>query len=71
MDTVAVIVCILGGAFSIFCSYKDYDWFFNNRRARGFVALFGREGARKFYYFLGFVLIIGGVVGGFVSLTGL
>lgn len=56
-----MIIAVLGGVFCIFCSYKDYDWFF---KARGVVSMFGREGARKFYYILGAVLIIVGLAVG-------
>lgn len=31
----------------------DWDWFFENMRARLFVHLFGRDGARVFYALLG------------------
>ncbi len=56
------IILILGGAFSIFCAYKDYDWFMDNYKARPFVKLFGRDGARKFYIFLGIFIIVCGIV---------
>lgn len=58
----AAIFAILGGAFSIFCAVKDYDWFMNNRRARPFVQMFGRQGARAFYIFLGAILLFVGLV---------
>lgn len=64
MDAFGLIIAVLGGVFCIFCSYKDYDWFFNNHKARGVVSMFGREGARKFYYILGAVLIIVGLAVG-------
>lgn len=62
MDIFIMLFAVFGGVFTIFCSYKDYDWFFNNYRARPFVALFGRNGARIFYYILGIILIILGFV---------
>ena len=50
------------GVFCIFCAYKDYDWFMNNRKAVIFVNLFGRDGARKFYIGLGIVILIMGLI---------
>ncbi len=52
---------IFAGIFSIFCAYKDYDWFMNNYRARPFVKLFGRDGARRFYIGLGIFIIVCGL----------
>jgi hypothetical protein len=60
-----VIAALFGfavGFFCIFCAYKDYDWFMNSTRARIFVKLFGRNGARKFYMGLGVVIIALGVM---------
>ena len=56
------LIMILGGVFCIFCAYKDYDWFMNNYKARGFVRLFGRDGARRFYIGLGIFIVFCGVV---------
>ena len=36
----------------------DWEWFMTNRRARLFVSLFGRTGARIFYGLLGIALIV-------------
>lgn len=58
MEALFRLVFILGGAFSIFCSVKDYDWFFNNHRAKPFVFLLGRNGARVFYILLGIFIIV-------------
>lgn len=44
------------GIFVIAAAALDWDWFFNNWRARFFVDLFGRDGARLFYALLGGVL---------------
>ncbi len=41
------------GVFVIAAAAFDWDWFFNNWRARFFVNLFGRDGARLFYAALG------------------
>ena len=62
MGSFTIIFVIAAGVFCIYCSYKDYDWFFDNHRARPFVSLFGREGARKFYYVLGGILIFLGLL---------
>lgn len=52
-----VIFGFLGGIFSIVGAVADWDWFMNNSRARIFVQLFGRMGARIFYIVLGLFLI--------------
>jgi small neutral amino acid transporter SnatA (MarC family) len=50
------IVFIVGGLFSIVCAAMDFDWFMNHRRARFFVRVFKRNGARIFYVVIGLVL---------------
>ena len=62
METFAYILFILAGAFSILASVKNWDWYFNNRKARPFVRIFGRTGARIFYGLLGIFIIVVGVV---------
>ena len=57
----------LVGIFCIFCAYKDYNWFMNSSKARLFVKLFGRNGARLFYMGLGVFIIIIGVMLMFIS----
>jgi hypothetical protein len=62
-----VLVCLLvvaAGAFCLAASFKNWDWFFNNHRARLIVAIFGRNGARIFYGLLDSVLALGGLVFG-------
>jgi predicted membrane protein len=44
------------GIFTVFCAYKDYDWFMKSSKAVIFVFLFGRNGARVFYIVLGIIL---------------
>ncbi|MBR1723476.1 MAG: immunity 17 family protein [Ruminococcus sp.] len=61
-NAVAGLLVVLVAVFCFFCAYKDYDWFMENRKARLFVGLFGRDGARKFYMGLGVVLGVLGVV---------
>ncbi|MBR0528311.1 MAG: immunity 17 family protein [Ruminococcus sp.] len=56
----AFLMSFAVGFFAIFCAYKDYDWFMNSHKARIFVKLFGRNGARIFYMGLGvFIVVIG------------
>lgn len=62
METFAYVLFILAGVFSIFASVKNWDWYFNNRKARPFVRIFGREGARVFYIFIGIFIIGVGTV---------
>lgn len=62
MDALAPILIIAAGAFSILGGVNDWDTFMNNRRARLFVRLFGRRGARIFYIGLGAFLVVGGVI---------
>lgn len=54
-------IVLFGGLFSIFCAWRDYDWFMDNPRARLFVKLLGRGGARVFYIALGAALFCAGV----------
>ena len=56
------IVILLAGIFSIVCAVFDFNWFINNHRAKVFVKLFKRNGARVFYIILGIVLCILGIV---------
>lgn len=55
------ILIILAGLFSTAASYFNWDWYFNSRRARFFVQVFGRKGARIFYMVLGLFLVGMGV----------
>lgn len=48
---------ILGaGLFTIAGAALNWNWFMNSRRARFFVGLFGRNGARIVYLILGLFL---------------
>jgi len=47
---------LLSGLFTIVAAAMNWDWFINNRKARLFVALFGRDGARTVYILLGIFL---------------
>ena len=50
------------GLFTAICAMADWDWFMNNRRARLFVTLLGRDGARLLYAALGVGFLGLGVV---------
>jgi hypothetical protein len=53
-----LIFGILAGIFSIAGGIFNWDFFMNNSRARFFVDIFGRDGARLFYIVLGVVVIL-------------
>ena len=53
----SALFAVLAGLFAIFCAWKDYDWFMEHRKARFFVAIFGRDGARIFYGILGLLMM--------------
>lgn len=53
---------MFAGLFAIAGGMLDWDWFMNNRRARIFVKLFGRGGARAFYCLLGLALAVLGLL---------
>jgi hypothetical protein len=42
-----------GGIFAAVCAICDFDWFIGHRKARIFVAIFGRNGTRVVYALLG------------------
>lgn len=65
MNIFLIIIFVLAGVFSLLSSVKNFDWFFNNSKAKPFVKLFGRNGARIFYSILGIFIIILGLVLGF------
>jgi len=56
------LILVAFGIFSICGAVFDWDWFINSRKARFFVAIFGRTGARIFYGILGLVIIVIGVL---------
>ncbi len=51
-----------GGVFSVLGALKDWDFFMNSRKARPFVRLVGRNGARIFYGVIGTILAVGGAL---------
>jgi hypothetical protein len=56
------LVFILIGLFSILGGILNWNWFMNNSRARFFVNILGRNGARIFYIGLGIFLVAFGVL---------
>ena len=56
------IVLILVGIFSILGGLLNWNWFMENRRARFFVSILGRNGARIFYIGLGIFLMAAGFI---------
>ena len=63
MDRSSVFAWVLVGvgALAVCGGVFDWDWFMNNRKARLWVKLFGRKGARVFYVFLGGALTAAGI----------
>lgn len=55
-NNIVVTFIILAGLFSILASLFNWDFFFENRRTAFFMHLFGRKGARVFYFILGLLL---------------
>lgn len=53
---------MFAGLFAIAGGLLDWDWFMNNRKARVFVRLLGRGGARIFYCLLGLALAVLGLL---------
>jgi hypothetical protein len=50
------LILLGGGLFCIVCSLLDVEWFIGSRKARLFVAIAGRSGARVIYSGLGGLL---------------
>ena len=57
---IANFILVLCGVFTVFCAYKDFDWFMDNYKASPLVKLLGRNGARIFYMVIGVLFIVGG-----------
>lgn len=51
------------GIFALFGALFNWDWFMNSRRARLFVRLLSRNGARIFYAVIGLSLVVLGLLG--------
>jgi hypothetical protein len=61
MNPIGLLFVALG-VFTALAAALDWEWFMEDRKARFFVRLFGRGGARMFYAFLGFGLIVLGAL---------
>jgi len=55
-ELIVIIISIGGGAFTILASIFNWDFFFENRKAKFFIKIFGRKGSRVFYFLLGLML---------------
>jgi hypothetical protein len=58
----AGIIIVAAGLFSVCGAVWNWDWFINSRKARGIVALCGRNGARVFYGLLGTAMSVLGLL---------
>jgi len=56
------LIFVAAGLFSICGAVFDWDFFINNHKARLFVFLFGRTGARIVYAVLGIALMVLGIL---------
>lgn len=56
------LLLVCAGLFSICGAACDWNFFMENRRARLFVAIFGRNGARIFCGILGSIIVVMGAV---------
>jgi hypothetical protein len=63
MEPILAIFLILAGLFAIAGAVCDWEWFMTARKARLFVGMFGRFGARVFYFVLGATLTVVGILG--------
>ncbi len=64
MKLLYTLLFVACGAFCIWGAASDNDFFMNSRKARFWVAIAGRNGARIFYIILGVVIIVLGLAVG-------
>lgn len=62
MNALYLIMFVIIGGFSICGAYFNWDFFFESRKAKPLVAIFGRNGARIFYAILGAFIIFCGIM---------
>lgn len=55
-ELVGIIMAIAFGTFTILASIFNWDFFFNDRKAKFMVRIFGRNGSRIFYALIGLAL---------------
>lgn len=51
------IILLVLSLFTIYCAAMNFEWFMSHHKARFFVALFGRNGARVVYVAMGFTFM--------------
>ena len=56
------LLLFAAGIFSICGAAFDWDWFMDDHRARPFVWILGRDGARAFYGLIGSALAVFGAL---------
>ncbi|MBM4004241.1 MAG: hypothetical protein FJ295_13295 [Planctomycetes bacterium] len=56
------LILVAAGLFSISGAVFDWDFFINSRKARFFVSILGRTGARIFYGILGLIIVVIGAL---------
>ncbi|MBT3379949.1 MAG: hypothetical protein HN742_03050 [Lentisphaerae bacterium] len=56
------LIFIAAGAFTMAGAICDWDWYMNSRKARFFVSILSRNGARIFYGLLGLAFVVVGVL---------
>ncbi len=62
MDPTGLLILAIG-AFSCLGAILNWDFYFNARKARFFVSMLGRNGARLFYLILGLgLMVLGGLL---------
>ena len=59
--TIIGILLALAGLYTLVGAIGNWDWFMENRKARRWVKLIGRNGTRVFYIVLGALLIVLGM----------
>lgn len=61
-----ILICLVA-LYLAAAAYFNWDFFFDSRKARPFVNIFGRNGARIFYGAIGVLFFIIGIIGMFSS----
>lgn len=62
VSAILPILLILAGAFSFFCSFMNYPFFMNHRKAVTMRRILGDTLTRVFYMILGIALVVAGIV---------
>jgi len=61
-DPIFFFVALAAAGFTMAAVIGNWDWFFNNSKARFFTETLGREGARVFYAILAVVILVAGIL---------